>query len=85
MWVRRSTTAPRGRGKSSVCNARCAPLPTSRQSLLTAAAPAQAVEDGGSRAEAAVTAVRLEVLTNHGDPDYTCVYGVGVHGTPIPL
>jgi hypothetical protein len=43
------------------------------------------VEEGGSRAEAAVTAVRLEVLTNHGDPDYTCVYGVGVHGTPIPL
>ena len=55
------------------------------QSLLTAAAPAQAVEEGDSRAEAAVTAVRLEVLTNHGDPDYTCVYGVGVHGTPIPL
>jgi hypothetical protein len=31
-----------------------------------------------------VNAVRLEVMANHGSHDYTCVYGIGVHGTPQP-
>ena len=30
----------------------------------------------------AVNAVRLEVMANHGSQDYTCVYGIGVYGTP---
>lgn len=35
--------------------------------------------DGGKGV--AVSAVRLEVMANHGSQDYTCVYGIGVHGT----
>jgi hypothetical protein len=27
-----------------------------------------------------VRAVRLEVMSNHGSSDYTCIYAIGVHG-----
>lgn len=36
--------------------------------------------DGDERL--AFNAVRLEVMANHGSQDYTCVYGIGVYGTP---
>jgi SUN domain-containing protein 1/2 len=29
------------------------------------------------------TAVRLEILSNHGNADYTCLYRVRIHGQPV--
>lgn len=32
--------------------------------------------------ESAYRVVRLQVFTNHGNPDYTCIYRIRVHGVP---
>lgn len=38
-----------------------------------------------SDTEIAVSLVKMEVLSNHGHPDYTCIYRLRVHGSPVEL
>jgi len=35
--------------------------------------------------DVAVSIVKMEVLSNHGHPDYTCIYRMRVHGSPVEL
>jgi hypothetical protein len=88
-------TATASATTSAASSAAAAASAGSASSSGSAAAVSAAGSSGGGRGEAGgggggassgnglrVNAVRLEVMANHGSHDYTCVYGIGVHGTP---
>lgn len=47
------------------------------------AAQTFSVKPGPSASMSGYNVVRLEVLSNHGSDDFTCIYRLRVHGIPI--